>query len=110
MMHTVATSAWLRRKAFLSLCVEQLLQRVPDVGPRPVERAHMVRDYLPLAIDYKRLGHPTDGVGVHDLVLGIEQYRELVPVLGDVWRYHLAALDVLADREHHEVFVGLEVV
>src|ERR1019366_2815964 len=69
----------------------------------------MMRDYLALAIDYESLGHPAHVVSLADLVFGVEQYCEMVPVLLDIGRHHRAATGVLAGRQHHEVPVALEV-
>src|ERR1700730_10015195 len=70
----------------------------------------MVRDNLPLPIDYKRLRHAAHVVSLADFVLRIEQNREVIPVLGDVRRNCGAALGILADREHYEILVALEIV
>src|SRR5208283_2803712 len=70
----------------------------------------MVRDYLPLAIDYESLRHPAHLVSLADLVFGVEQYREMEPVLRHIRRHFRAASRVLARRQHHEVLVALEVV
>jgi len=70
----------------------------------------MVRDNLPLAIDNKRLRHAADVVSLADFVLGIEQNCEVIPVFRDVRCDGGAALGILADREHHEILVALEIV
>src|SRR5689334_9510508 len=68
----------------------------------------MMSDDASGAIDYERLGHAAHLVGLAHIIARVEEYRELEAVLLDIRGDGLEPFGVLADRQHHEIFIASE--